>query len=84
MNEKLSAKNIIISIIISALIEDRPYRSSFDQAQVTEILLEMGSEKLDSHVLDVILQNMNDIYSIAQNMKSWSGSKFYLLSAELD
>ena len=73
---------IAYSDIISALTEDRPYRKSFDQAKVRDILLEMGPAKLDRQVLDVIVSNMDDIFSIAQNMKDWTGSNVCLLSAD--
>lgn len=73
---------IAYSDIISALTEDRPYRNSFNQSKITDFLLEMGPAKLDGLVLDVIVSNMDDLYSIAQNMKNWSGSKVCLLSAD--
>ena len=73
---------IAYSDIISALTEDRPYRKSFDQAKLMNALLEMGPAKLDGQVLDVIMRNMDDIFSIAQNMKEWTGSNVCLLSAD--
>lgn len=57
---------IAFSDMISALMENRPYRPAKSTNDTLQIIQDEGSKKLDKQILKVIKKNFNDIVSIVK------------------
>ena len=66
--DKLSrgAKIVAVADVFSALTEDRPYRKGMSPAKAREVLSEMAGSKLDTDIVEVLLDNLQTVMLIRE------------------
>lgn len=62
-NLTLGSRIIAVADIFTALAEDRPYRKAMPREKLFEILYKMTDSAVDSHVVDVLNKNYDEINS---------------------
>jgi len=66
----IESRILMIGDVFQALVQNRPYRKQLTQAEIMTILYKMDEQgKIDTNILKVIEDNLEELYTIADTKK---------------